>query len=197
MTYQKQDDQGGIRSLREQKKAECRRTILHAARDSFEEKGFHATTMNEVASKSGVSVATLFNYFPSKQKLLFGVHSMKMNDFRKILDENTAGGHTALEKLLLLFDSHLEDIYAFPRLSLLIYERIAYGMIPDDVHNVIKNSISSLTQSAIRNGELVPDTNVRLLKDVFFGLGYSAVLNSISREDAMRSFEEVLAFYRT
>ena len=36
-------------SLREIKKQECRDAIVHAARDLFNEKGYHDTTMKEIA----------------------------------------------------------------------------------------------------------------------------------------------------
>ena len=44
--------------------------IIDAAEVLFAEKGFHGTTMEDVASRSEFAVGTLYNFFPSK-KLLY------------------------------------------------------------------------------------------------------------------------------
>lgn len=56
--------------LREQHRQDTRRHIVAAARGLFQSAGFAGTTMEAVAERAGVSRATLFNYFPSKQSLL-------------------------------------------------------------------------------------------------------------------------------
>lgn len=63
-------DRSRVIPLREQHRQDTRRHIVAAARDLFQSTGFAATTMEAVAERAGVSRATLFNYFPSKQSLL-------------------------------------------------------------------------------------------------------------------------------
>lgn len=57
--------------LREQQKEQRRQAIAEAAIALFESKGFQQTRMEDIASSSGVSVPTVFKYFPSKQAILF------------------------------------------------------------------------------------------------------------------------------
>jgi AcrR family transcriptional regulator len=49
--------------------ARTRRAILDAARTSFEAKGFHATSIEDVAETAGISRAALYQYFESKEEL--------------------------------------------------------------------------------------------------------------------------------
>jgi AcrR family transcriptional regulator len=56
--------------LRERKKLQTRAAIRDAALKLFLEKGYDATTTSEIAHAASVSIATLFNYFPSKESLL-------------------------------------------------------------------------------------------------------------------------------
>lgn len=60
-------------SRRERQKIERERRILAAARRLFDRKGFAATSMEEVAGRAGLAVGTLYNYFPSKEQLLFAI----------------------------------------------------------------------------------------------------------------------------
>jgi AcrR family transcriptional regulator len=58
--------------LRERKKRETRETIARAAWKLFHRRGFDAVTVADVAAAAGVSEKTVFNYFPTKEDLVFG-----------------------------------------------------------------------------------------------------------------------------
>ncbi|MFG1710041.1 substrate-binding domain-containing protein [Nonomuraea sp. M3C6] len=60
-----------VPARRERKKAETRRAIVAAARRLFDERGFDAVTVVEVAEAADVSAKTVFNYFPAKEQLFF------------------------------------------------------------------------------------------------------------------------------
>jgi AcrR family transcriptional regulator len=55
-------------------KTEAKRlAILQAAAEVFREVGFERASMSEIRARIGGSKATLYNYFPSKEKLFFEV----------------------------------------------------------------------------------------------------------------------------
>ncbi|MEU2282960.1 TetR family transcriptional regulator [Streptomyces sp. NPDC013178] len=56
---------------RERKKAATRRALADAALRLFSERGFDEVGVKEVAEAAGVSLTTLFKYFPSKEALVF------------------------------------------------------------------------------------------------------------------------------
>lgn len=59
--------------LRQRKKARRRQDILQAAARLFEEQGFDATTLAEIAQDVGVSPPTVSNYFGSKENILIAL----------------------------------------------------------------------------------------------------------------------------
>jgi AcrR family transcriptional regulator len=57
--------------LREQKKARTRAAIADAASVLFARDGYASVTMAQIAAHAGVAEQTLYNYFPTKESLVF------------------------------------------------------------------------------------------------------------------------------
>jgi AcrR family transcriptional regulator len=57
--------------LREQKKARTRAALAAAASDLFARYGYPNVTMTQVAELAGVADQTLYNYFPTKERMVF------------------------------------------------------------------------------------------------------------------------------
>ncbi|MCU7863848.1 MAG: TetR/AcrR family transcriptional regulator, partial [Candidatus Thiodiazotropha sp. (ex Lucinoma borealis)] len=53
-------------------KAKTRQRILQAASDVIIEKGFKSASMREIARRAEVGDATIYNYFATKEQLLYG-----------------------------------------------------------------------------------------------------------------------------
>ena len=58
-------------SLRDRKRARTRRALIDAAIALFERDGYEQTTVADVAAAAEVGTRTFFNYFASKEELLF------------------------------------------------------------------------------------------------------------------------------
>lgn len=63
-----------IPGRRERKKQQTREKIARVALELFIERGFEQVTVTEVAEAADVSVNTVYNYFPTKEDLFFGLN---------------------------------------------------------------------------------------------------------------------------
>jgi AcrR family transcriptional regulator len=71
-------EQPEAEGLRSRKKGKMRLAIENAALDLFAEKGFEATTVDEIAERAEVSKATFFRYFGTKADVIFSVETYQL-----------------------------------------------------------------------------------------------------------------------
>src|SRR5215207_6659023 len=84
---------------RQQQAAATRRSILDAAQRLFEEHGYPATTMEQVAAEAGVALKTVYSAFATKSGLLRALWDLRLKGdaddapvaerprYREVLDE--------------------------------------------------------------------------------------------------------------
>jgi AcrR family transcriptional regulator len=73
--------------LRERKKQRTRETIARVALQLFEERGYQATTLDDIAEAADVSTRTIFSYYPSKEDILFADFPEMKAALARALDE--------------------------------------------------------------------------------------------------------------
>jgi AcrR family transcriptional regulator len=76
--------------LRERKKAATRLAIREAGMRLFTEQGFAGTTVDEIAAAAGVSRATVFTYFQTKEEIVFGDASSAVDRLASLMTERSA-----------------------------------------------------------------------------------------------------------
>lgn len=83
---------------RERKKEETRDALVAAAVSLFAERGFEATTVEDIAEVADVSSRTFHRYFPVKEDVLFADAEAKLASFEESLAARPAD-ETVLESL--------------------------------------------------------------------------------------------------
>jgi len=76
--------------LREEKKLQQRRDILKAAVALFRKRGYEETRVQDIIDAVGVSEATFFNYFPSKDALLEAYAIGRIEQYAALLRDEMA-----------------------------------------------------------------------------------------------------------
>jgi AcrR family transcriptional regulator len=106
---------------RERKKAQTRQALIDAAWDLFQERGYTATTIEDITERVDVSSRTFFRYFPSKEAVVFaeGDGSDKSELLAKALAERPAG-EPVLESLRQALHVMVDDLSLDPERAMLV-----------------------------------------------------------------------------
>lgn len=87
---------------------EKREAVLRTAVQLFLEQGYHRATLNEVAERLNITKPALYNYFRSKDDILFECWALGQERVDEFITEINASGGTGLAKLRKLIRAYAE-----------------------------------------------------------------------------------------
>lgn len=85
--------------------------IVAAARESFLERGFHASTIEDIAQRAGVSKVTLYNRFGDKETLFEQVVRTEIKQMTATFDLSAERAQTLEERLNIFGESFLAFLF--------------------------------------------------------------------------------------
>ena len=110
-----------MQTLRHRKKAGNRQNMLDTAKRLFIENGYSKTTMEDIAEQAGFGVATLYNYFKTKEGMFAAMGREDMSELRTL-------GEAALADLP---DDPVEGVLALLKVYLKVFEYISYAVMQE------------------------------------------------------------------
>jgi len=73
--------------------------IIRAAAAAFKKKGYHGTTMDDIAQKLKITKGSLYYYFKNKEAVLFGCHMASLDIVDMAIEHVESSNFTPSEKL--------------------------------------------------------------------------------------------------
>ncbi len=147
---------------RERKKEETRSRIFRAAITLFRDRGFEATTVDDITEKADVAKGTFFNYFPRKESVLAFLSLQRL----EVAEENAgailAGTQPAREKLLQIYADAASAYEEDRELSrFVILELMNRAFAPSEESSLRWQAlISRVIRQGQASGELRADVDV-------------------------------------
>jgi len=100
-----------VRSERKEREFNTRRTeILEQAEKIFAARGFHDVTMAEIASASGFSIGSLYQFFKGKEHLYTTMISEKIDLMYAKIHQEVKSAKGLTDKIDALIDTHLHFV---------------------------------------------------------------------------------------
>jgi AcrR family transcriptional regulator len=151
----------------ERERRERRTQILDAAQQVFNDRGFDAATMDEVAEMAQLGKGTLYNYFRTKEDLLGGVaarHMQRMVGKYQRAGEEASDGRDQVRRMMLAYAEHMSTSFAHLQM---VISRFIQGPPPDpngSAQQLMRDNVMQLMglyeqaiQRGQRDGSIRPD----------------------------------------
>jgi AcrR family transcriptional regulator len=129
-----------------EQKQENREAIIQAAVELMIEKGFKSATMRAIARKAGLGDATIYNYFPTKESILYAYYEDKFAEAAERMG-GVAGfeEYSFQEQLQELFEICLETLLADREFVQETFDLVFYPMAPHkDLQRIKANFMAAL-----------------------------------------------------
>jgi TetR/AcrR family transcriptional regulator, fatty acid metabolism regulator protein len=92
------------RTLKEKQRQEREALILQAAEEVLMEKGYHETSIDEIASRVGIAKGTVYLHFARKEDLVIALFERDLEKFLQLVETTIATGLTARAKMEAIMD---------------------------------------------------------------------------------------------
>lgn len=156
-------------------KTELRKThILKTATKVFAKRGFQAATITEISREAKVSEASIYEYFSTKEGLLFSIPSQSTRTLFETMAFHLklirGAGNKLRAIVYLLMDSYQSD----PDFAavLMLFLKHNKNFINTEGHHIIKEGIGQITQvieEGIETGEFKKELNPYLIRSMVLG----------------------------
>jgi TetR/AcrR family fatty acid metabolism transcriptional regulator len=148
--------------------------ILQAARKEFEERGYEAATIAQIAERVDVVEGTVLHYFTTKRALVIALIEAFYADITSRLVEQIKGVRGARNQLYFVIWSHLTVLRENGALCAVILReaRNLDPVLTQEVHDKNRqytNVVREIITQGIRSGEIRPDASAPLVRNIIFG----------------------------
>ena len=151
--------------------------IENIALELFALKGYHATSISQIAEKAGISKGLLYNYFESKERLLDSIITKVYDELMKIVSTNeNLPADKLIEQMIIQTIDHLKKNITFWRLYLFLVHQSdvqkqlkeLYEKMRDDYMNFVVKLFEQI-------GSKNPEMEAMMLGTLFDGIGLNYV----------------------
>jgi len=148
--------------IREERKT----LIMDVALEHFAKEGYHKTTINHIARHAGMSKGLMYNYFISKESLLFEIIMRSVNEIYADFDRNKDGQLSEEEFeffIRRLFDL-LKDKKTFWRL---VFQLVMQNEVREKLVNMFPSSAGSNEKNKNTSDQAFLNSIVNTLTEYF------------------------------
>jgi AcrR family transcriptional regulator len=164
-------------AVRSQRHDNRRAQLLDAAARLFAERGYHATSMRDIAKEVGMLSGSIYYHFDSKEEMLLAVYEQGVERIAQGVDSAVALKSEPWERLEAACAAHLQALLGFPD-----YAKVMIGTRPDEAGEIgprvreLRRDYEARFRGLIDELPLPPDIDRHYLRLLLFGgLNWSQV----------------------
>jgi AcrR family transcriptional regulator len=161
----------------EEIRQKSRENIEKIALELFAIKGYHATSISQIAEKAGISKGLLYNYYKSKEHLLDSVIMKVFDEIMRIvqLSENLPA-EKQIEQMIIQTINHLKENITFWRLYLFLVHQSDVQLKLAGIWEKMRDDYMKYFASLFKKiGSKNPEMEAMMLGTMFDGIGINYV----------------------
>ena len=161
----------------EEIRQKSRENIEKIALELFAIKGYHATSISQIAEKAGISKGLLYNYYKSKEQLLDSVIMKVFDEIMRIvqLSENLPA-EKQIEQMIIQTINHLKENITFWRLYLFLVHQSDVQLKLAGIWEKMRDDYMKYFASLFKKiGSKNPEMEAMMLGTMFDGIGINYV----------------------
>lgn len=148
--------------------------IIETALQVFAEKGFQEATITEISQKSGVSESTIYDYFRTKEELLFSIPEKISNDRRNEERKIMSYIPEAEGRIRYFIENFIRDYQVNPDYSSLVLLQLMPNkkFRQTSSHTAIRtiaNDLLNCIRDGINDGSFKKDLDPYLIRSIIMG----------------------------
>lgn len=156
-------------------------SIMITALRLFAEKGFHGTTISNIAKEAGVSKGLLYNYFENKDDLIRAIICSGLENIDSLMDPDRDGVLTGDEMEFLLdrfFDMLKRDTSYWKLYFTLLVQEPIIKLVRDRLEKSVSRYIELLTEYFRAREFEDPHTEALIFGSMLDGIAINYIANS-------------------
>jgi AcrR family transcriptional regulator len=161
----------------EEIRQKSRENIENIALELFAIKGYHATSISQIAEKAGISKGLLYNYYKSKEHLLDSVIMKVYDEIMRIvqMSENLPA-EKQIEQMIIQTIDHLKKNITFWRLYLfLVHQSDVHKKLSELYEKMRDDYLNYVVKLFKEMGSNNPTMEALMLGTMFDGIGLNYV----------------------
>ncbi|GBF35623.1 transcriptional regulator, TetR family [Desulfocucumis palustris] len=149
--------------------------------DIFSSKGYHSTTMDEVAQAMGVAKGTIYYHFKNKDELYLCTTQLGIS-ILEIMAREAIGQHTdSREKIVALIESYLLFMHDYAGIAYIFLRELFGDHNRRDFFREATKSYQKLIQNVLEEGQragaFAGDLNAEICASSIFGMIFTVAIH--------------------
>lgn len=152
--------------------------LYPAVLEVFSERDFHQVDMRTISKKSGVSISTIYQYYSSKETLLFSILSEHLDELVDLIALHLQGLDSSKEIFRKVLWVTMDFYDNRPGVAITIFITVpTRTWMQQEAYRIGNKMMDRVIKEAHDRGDIDSRIDPRLFKDIFYMISYRLIMS--------------------
>jgi AcrR family transcriptional regulator len=152
--------------------------LYPAVLEIFSERDFHQVDMRTISKNSGVSIATIYQYFPSKEALLFSILSEHLEELVDLIALHVRGLDSTKEIFRKVMWVTMDFYDTRPGVAVTMFITVpTRTWMQQEAYKIGNKLMDDVIATAHVRGDIDSRIDARRFKDIFYMISYRLIMS--------------------